>query len=112
MNANDNEQAFINKAKEAFDTSIESLDENTLSAITRCRQHALEKPSGKRAWVMLPAGALATLALVVALYFSVSSQNTNGLEADDLDMLSSSESLEFYEDLEFYQWLDENDLAS
>lgn len=112
MNAKDSEQAFINRAREAFDGSVENLDEETRSAIARSRRRALESSTGKGRWIMLPAGALATVALAVVLYFSVSARNGNGLEADDLDMLSSSESLEFYEDLEFYQWLDESDLAS
>lgn len=112
MTTSDNRKDFTSTAKQAFEASIDQLDADTVSAIARCRRYALEQPAARTAWLLLPAGAVATLALAVGLYFSVSLQNANGLNAEDLEMLSSSESLEFYEDLEFYRWLDESDLAS
>lgn len=112
MTASDNNQEFTSTVKQAFEASIKELDEDTVAGIVRCRRHALEQPAARTAWFLLPAGALAILALAAVLVFTISQQEVNGLYAEDLEMLSSSESLDFYEDLEFYQWLDENDLAS
>ena len=59
----------------------------------------------------MPAGALASVvATVLALALTVS-EPENGLarQVEDLDLLSAGEELELYENLEFYQWLDERE---
>ncbi len=47
---------------------------------------------------------------MLALALTVS-EPENGLarEVEDLDLLSAGEELELYENLEFYQWLDERE---
>jgi hypothetical protein len=115
---------WISRTKVLLDESAEGLDAATLSRLNRTRQAALERarPRADRRW-FLPAGLVSACGLVLAvavwharapddaarlpeLPFSASS---NGA---DVDLVSSDDSLELYQDLEFYAWLDAQDQGS
>ncbi len=115
----DNEDKLAKNIKQTLDDSVESLDGNTLSRIRQVRAHAIDKAIDHAAtkhsnWSIILSGALATacvmvFAVMILLQSPVSNQ---GIPLDDLDLISSSESLELYEDLEFYEWLDDDVLQS
>ncbi len=112
MNDIDNEEKFARKIKQAFDESVEQLDTRTISAIAVTRQTALSHSNSRSRWLLVPVGVMATLVFAVSLYLLPAKQSSSDFMAEDLDMLISSEGLEFYEDLEFYEWLDESDLTT
>ncbi len=115
--------------------SADGLDAATRSKLNRIRQAAIEGRQA-RSWSLmnwLPVAAAATLAVAVILLVSrpdsgliddqsglaqqdainatepfISDDASSALE--DLELLASAESIELYEDLEFYQWL-ESELA-
>jgi len=117
----------VNKAKDtdrllkmsasALDQAVDELDDATLRDLRRVRREALlaSKPvvSEKRPAWLLPMGGLATAATVAVLTVSLwltlpeNDPATQLPPLEDLALLGDAESLEFYEDLDFYLWLDD-----
>lgn len=107
------------RARELLDASAQSLDASTLSRLNRARQAALaaHRPRIGRAWSGLAAIGASALALAVAVGLQrppaapASPPDTDAsaistpIVGDD-DLLAA-EDLEFLENLDFYQWLDQ-----
>ena len=115
MGVNDEkDKAMIKKATSLLDGAAENLDEKTLASLRQARMKALDSAAQSTGvnW-MMPAGGFAAVATVAVL--SVSIWTANPVEDEltnvfsDIDLLTSAESLEFYEELEFYAWIDEQD---
>ena len=111
MTEKNQEQKFIDNVKSTFNESVNNIDGATLSRLTQLRHAALKaKHKYSLKWIFVPAGALATALLVYVLVFN--SPEKQMITADDIELISSSDSLEFYDDLEFYEWLDEYEQSS
>ena len=111
---NFDEQAFLEKARNELDQSCERMDVQTLSRLNSIRHAALEHGKKSPAKVFLaPFGGLVTacvLVFVVSVFYPGQPDiPDNGTAIEDLDILTSAESLELFENLEFYQWLEENE---
>ena len=117
MNRNDHPNdhpAWIDQASELLDDSTRDLDAATLSRLNRARQAALaqRRPRPAQVW-LLPAGLASACALLLAVavwqpHRHVETQQPSiaagtGAAVDDGD---SEDSAEFYQNLEFYAWLD------
>ncbi len=103
---------FAAKAKGVFDDSVERLDGAALSRLNQGRHAALEElaqtkaPASWRHW--LPAGGVAAIALVSVMVLRGPAVDEVPDEvAADFEILLEGESLEMFEDLEFYSWIDE-----
>jgi len=99
----------------ALDESVDSLDANTLSKIRQIRSRAVEKAEARHVnWPGIISGALATACVMVftVMILLQSPTTLQPVPIDDLELLSSSEDLELFEDLEFYEWLEEDALPS
>ena len=116
---NDNaaDKQFEERAKALFDHSVERLDAVTLSRLNRGRHAALQALHGRRPAALwgrwLPVTGVVAATLVTMLLMR--GPDTVSLPADsvvDLEILLEGESLEMYEDLEFYSWLESTDLDS
>jgi len=114
------EQAFLDKARDELDRSCDRLDGHTQSRLNSIRHAAIEHGHQHPGRAMLaPFGGLVTacvLVLVVSVFFQGTetpalSVPDNNSAIEDLDILTSAESLEFFENLEFYQWLEENEAS-
>jgi hypothetical protein len=128
MNDNDELPGWTTQAKQALDDSAQNLDAATLSRLNRARQSALDRtrPRRVRTW-FAPAGLVSACAvlLVVAVTWyrpvtappaggdavtadglANASATAGGFSANDLELVSSDDSIEFYQDLDFYAWLD------
>ena len=109
------EEKFNTNIKQSLDDSVDALDANTLSKIRQVRAEAIDRAKHRHVnWSGLLVGGLATtcvmvIAVVVLLNSSTSMQT---VPAVDIELISSSDNLEFYEDLEFYEWLEEDGLQS
>ena len=115
MNPSDEE--FAKRAKTVFDQSVDGLDAATLSKLNRGRQAALAAATpNRRQWlVWAPAGGVAAAALVAAVVMQNPTMQNPDLEgfetaAGDLEILLGEESIELFEELEFYAWLESADL--
>jgi ferric-dicitrate binding protein FerR (iron transport regulator) len=108
------DDAFVDKAKQLFDESVEALDGETRSKLNRGRQAALaELGSSRRPWIQwAPAGGVAVAAVAALLVWSGGTQ-IDALDApevaSDMEILLAEDSLEMLEDLEFYSWIDLDD---
>ncbi len=113
MNETENDKRFVRKAKSLFDDSVEHLDAATLSRLTRSRHRALEEleRAGHR-WpraFWIPATGIAAAMLVALLVLRVPLDTSPPIDqplARDFDMLLEEDSLEMFEELEFYSWLE------
>jgi hypothetical protein len=111
------------RIRRRLDEDVANLDSATLSHLRQARQHALStatqsrRPRQRARWLLdastgdwlVPAGAFASIvATAFALTLTVA-EPENGLarEVEDLDLLTAGEELELYENLEFYQWLED-----
>ena len=108
------DEDFNKQAKAKFDASVDELDAATLSRLNRGRQAALaELQQPSRQWSRwVPAAGVAVLALVAV----VITQNTVGVyeppptAVADMELLLGEDSIEMFEELEFYSWLDAAEL--
>ncbi len=99
--------------RQALDESLDSLDANTLSRIRQIRAQAVDKAKAHHVnWLGVMTGVLATACVMVfAVMILLQSPTTmQTVPVDDLELISSSDNLELFEDLEFYEWLDEYEL--
>jgi len=110
------DQEFVKDIRQQLDRSCEQLDASTLSRLNRVRHAALESaasPLGR--WGNVFASVMLTSVLLVAFAFylvpadEIVPANPDLTELEAMEILSDEESLDFYEDIEFYQWLSMNE---
>lgn len=112
---------WIGHTRQLLDDSANGLDAATLSRLNRARQAALDRarPRTLRPW-FVPAGLASACALLmavavawhtpagapsVAALATATGASANSF-ASDLDMMTGDDGIEFYQDLDFYAWLD------
>jgi hypothetical protein len=119
MNNENKLPVWTSQAKQMLDESTENLDAATLTRLNRARQSALEsaRPRRLRSWFVPAglAGACAILLAVAVVWHRPAPQSvpdpflpnaTANFAGTDLDLVSSDDSIEFYQDLDFYAWLE------
>lgn len=102
------QQRIADRAKRDFDETVERLDAATLSRLNRGRQAALAQfGAPKRTWLQwMPATGLAAAVLIAVVTFRGAGEiDVLQAPASDFEILLSEESIEMFEDLEFYSWL-------
>jgi hypothetical protein len=104
------DEEFAQEAKALFDGSVDKLDAATLSTLNQGRHRALEAARSPRGeWMRwAPAAGVATAVLIAVM---VTLPGTSPVEVmpeamTDIDILLGEDSIDMYEDLEFYSWLD------
>lgn len=108
------EQRLVSHIRQRMDQSCNALDGQTLSRLNRIRHAALERKQARASRMLLPFGGFVTACVLVVSVMMFAPGRAPETEAvpsalEDLDILTSSDSLDLYEDYEFYQWLAEND---
>ena len=109
------EEEFEQRAKAMFDDSVDSLDAATLSRLNRSRQAALAEAASSRVrWQRwMPAtGAAAAVLLAVMMLLPGQTPDVIDAPASDFEIMLGEESIDMIEELEFYSWLDTQDLAA
>ena len=107
------EQAFAARAKQVFDESVDGLDAASLSRLNRGRQAALaeiDRPRQRWSRWTPAVGAAAVVLLAVVMLRGPAEIDVIAAPASDLEILLSEESIDMFEELEFYSWLDAADL--
>ena len=100
---------LLEQIKQQLDDSAEYLDASTQSRLTQIRSEALAG-SKKSTWSwQMPTLALGSTAAIVAVIVSLTltpaALQPTALE--DLSLLSANDGFEFIENVEFYEWLSE-----
>jgi len=116
MNKSD-PQSWIADVRARLDDSTQSLDAATLSRLNQARHAALAARSRRRAWWLPAAGLAASCALVLAVVAWYPSAHLTAPATPAHSALSDAEiaadeGIEFYQDLEFYAWLDAQEQES
>ena len=108
MNASD-PQSWLADVRARLDESTQSLDAATLSRLNQARHAALAARSrGRRAWWLPAAGLAASCALVLAVVAWYPPAHPAVADAD----IAADDGIDFYQDLEFYAWLDAQEQES
>ena len=112
MNGQHSEQDFINAVKDSFDNSVRELDGGTVSRLAAIRARALARQPAapSRPWLLVPAGALVLVCIALVAYkilLPPSSSRAHG--PAEIELLSTLEGLDLYDDIEFYEWLDDHE---
>ena len=108
------EDKFLKAAKRALDDAEKNLDVGSVARLRAARRAAIEqglrRPSRIRPGWLLPLGGFATAAIVFAvagvLWFSAPNPNLLQANVSDIELLTAHENPEFFADLDFYDWLD------
>jgi len=103
---------FENNAKQVLDDSVTSMSAATQSKLNQARHVALSH--GKKSYVsylpwfsgLVAASAVALLLIIVMP--SAPSLSPPSFNMNQLEQLVMVEDLDLYSDLEFYQWLDDD----
>ena len=114
------EQLLLSAAKSTLEDSVDALDAVTKERLVALRRQAVAaantQPSSFHrlpSW-LLPVGGLATAAaavLVVMTLWTIQPDQKSAPVAvlEDINLLTAPEGIEFYQDLEFYEWLAVNE---
>jgi hypothetical protein len=114
MKSEDRDKELLERVKGTLDESCASLDGETLHRLRGIRLAALDKaPADRRPfflWRGFTAGGFATAAVLVvavSLWMSTFRAPLPEKQVEDLEIITSQEHIDLYEDLEFYKWLAE-----
>ena len=104
------EHAFLQRVKTALDAHEAQLDANTLRDLRLARHKALEslqKP--RRLWqpVALVAVAASVAVVAISLHVLQPKMPITAPGMEDMALISASDEFDLYENLDFYQWLEQ-----
>ncbi|HEV7165845.1 MAG TPA: hypothetical protein VGO35_10685 [Gammaproteobacteria bacterium] len=122
MNTLDTDEKLARRARELFLASVAGLDAGVVARLRETRLKALEAAEAPRsAWGQgwrMPASAMALVLVGVvggALWWNgltgpvAAPESLNTASSEDLPIVLTSDSLDMYADLDFYQWLETQD---
>lgn len=129
MTMQDKDQQIVDSIKSELNESVDNISAQDLSAITQARYQALahqqtlaEKTKKNFSWILIPAGAIATVCLAVIVYsfIPVTPVSTDGQSPvqENQALVSALEGFDLYEDteiseeLDFLEWLDAYESSS
>jgi len=125
---NNNDDPFLNYSRQLLDDSLDELDDSVLSRLQQSRQQAVKaatqlpkqshaianvNPFAFPRWLTLVStgATFATIALIVTLLWTPPQPFPQQMQThsfiEDINLLSQSEELELYQNLEFYLWLED-----
>ena len=113
MKARDPEDLFLEKVQDILDQGTENLGSRTERRLQDIRGQALIAAGEKRLkflhprrWVLAGSFAMVTL-VAVGLFFwlSPSTETLPAGQIEDLEIITSQERIDFYQNLDFYRWL-------
>lgn len=109
---NDKDDKIIEKLGDQLRAGNDELDARVLSRLNQARQTALSYSDRSSLWsswltpkYLVPAGTMAAVGLV-ALNVLQQEAVDDVVPVDDFEVLMAEDSLELYEDLEFFLWLE------
>jgi hypothetical protein len=118
MNETEQSEAELTRRiKERLEAEIQNLDDATLARLRQARAQAVAIAAGKQptTWQWWPAriGLATTAALLAAITWQLYSSPTQDLPVadmeDELEILIANDEMNFYADMEFLIWLEQQD---
>jgi anti-sigma-K factor RskA len=115
------EALFLSAAKTTLDDKVDQLDPQTRARLAQIRQRAIQAAADRTSarsakttarWLMPVGGGVAVAAAIVVAVIlgpepalTPAQQPASMAVLEDINILTDSEEIEFYRDLEFYEWL-------
>lgn len=110
---NERDRALMDGARQVLDQSAAELDEITAQRLRQIRREALAQPARAHwNWGYAGAATAAMAVMAVVLWPGPQQTDTTVASLEDIELLSANEDIEFYEQIEFYQWLDSDGQAT
>ncbi len=111
------EQEFVARINQILDASVSRIDAETCQKINKVRQQALAQNSKSKIFFTTSLGKAITVTvlsvfiavLIVKTQFQTTMEDE---EIEVLELIAAQDTLEMYEELEFYAWLIEEDATS
>lgn len=100
-------QAHLDRSLDELDSEI--TDRLAASREKALREAALERPRRSRT-PMAIAGVAASVAMVAVLATFTGETGSPQPGAEDIELMAAEEPLEFYQDLDFYLWLEQQEI--
>ena len=107
------DEKIVSEVCDALDDSVKRIDAQTAQGITTARQAALAKAPKRFSIPKLFAATATALSIFVAVLL-VNTQFNQNLETESveaMELIASQDTIELYEELEFYTWLVEEDVT-
>ncbi len=109
----DEDQVLLQQARQDLDELALQLDGRISARLRAARRHALAGGDRRHRWQRtpgwMPLGALASgvamLAVAALVWLSLPSTQVSPLGMEDLELLAAQDSIDFYDELDFYYWL-------
>ncbi len=97
---------FETRIRDTLDEGLEGITPDVARRLRRARHEAIAR-ADRRLHRWAPAAALVFASLVLAAIILRPAENPVDLPvtATDLEIIAADDSLQFYEELDFYQWL-------
>jgi len=120
MNPKDPEKLFLESVQDLLNQGAEDLGSQTERRLEEFRGRALMSAQEKhlrffplRRWIMVGSFAMATLA-AAGLFFwlNTSTETLPTGQIEDLEIITSQERLDFYQNLDFYRWLESKEIRN
>lgn len=113
-NHNSIDEKLASQVSDALDDSVNRIDAETSQRIVAARKQALNNAPRKFSMPKLFTAAATALSIFIAvvvvnLQFNQATLND---ENEAIELATTQDSIELYEELEFYTWLAEEDVTS
>jgi hypothetical protein len=109
MTQKQGEAEFLARIQQTLEAAEQGLDGATCTRLRALRREAVRsRDHARRAAWFAPLAGVASVAAIAVLALSLlhgMPEQPAAMPLDDLALLSSSPEPEFYEELEFYEWL-------
>jgi len=117
MKETEKDEAFVETAKYLLSERAEKIDTKTRSRLRKGRYAALQSLKSRKRptpWMWPAAGMAVACTAVLAFFLILKEPGPQEVlsNMEDIELLASSEPIEFYDDLEFYNWLAEHEGTS
>lgn len=114
-----NSDALLKHSQQYLDDSMTGLDEDIKDKLFKARRNALNQQYSRQQekatnrwwqhWLPVSSAAItATLIIGISIQSGLWQSNELVLN-DDLELVTALDNIELYDDLDFYQWLAENE---
>ena len=118
----DSNDKFIEQTKKKLDESIVNLDSEIKDKLYAARRNAVTQHLKKKAekgkskfsirWLAVPSFALTAIIILGVFIQTGLWQSDDFTSETDLEIVSTLDNIELYDDLEFYQWLAEEEIQA
>lgn len=113
---------FLKQSRELLNNSIENLDDDIKDRLYLARRKAIAAQHNSRQRNRIPnkwrrylplTGMALTASIALGIFIQSGLWQSNDINLNvELELVSTLENIELYDDLEFYQWLAEEDLQA